>query len=642
MSALSPYTLRSFGLGSVCAAIIAAGAPYCNMVLRGSYMTQDFSTPGAFFILFVLLGLVNVGLKVLLPLLSLRRGELLVVYSMMLVASAITTCGLSEYLLPVMTSWLYFATPENRWAELFHEYIPEMLVPYDALAIKHFYEGLPAGQPLPYQVWAMPLLTWSSLIVTLYFVMICMAVILRRQWIEHEKLIYPLALVPQEMVHRADASRLPPFFKSPIMWLGFSLPALISTTNAFHNYFHIFPQVGLSSSVELVPGALHLPFNITFPVLGFAYFINLDVALGLWLCTVLVNIQKGLYGILGIVSSESLDTYSVNPAGIAHQGMGALIVLVVYSLWVGREHLHAVWCRAVLGAEVDDSDEILSYRTAFWGMVGGLLFAGWWLYMSGLPTLIAAFFLLVACVIFIAMTRIVAESGVPEARTPMMPQSFVASGVGTAALGDVGLTALGLTFVWATELRIVVMTSVAHGLKLIEGYKGSQRPFFWALMLAVVVSMVSSAWAILELSYTYGGINMNQWFFGGGARAPFETFVARRLANPSGPSWEGWLSTGIGAAVMAGLMMCRHFLTWWPLHPIGYPIAGLWLMDHSWFSIFLAWAIKGIVLKYWGPMGYRATRPFFMGVILGQFVSAGIWLVIDACTGMTDNRIFSW
>ena len=38
----------------------------------------------------------------------------------------------------------------------------------------------------------------------------------------------------------------------------------------------------------------------------------------------------------------------------------------------------------------------------------------------------------------------------------------------------------------------------------------------------------------------------------------------------------------------------------------------------------------------------RAVRPFFMGAILGQFASAGVWLVIDACTGMTDNRIFSW
>ena len=60
---------------------------------------------------------------------GLARAELLLIYSMMLIASAITTCGLSEYLLPIMGSWLYFATPENRWDDLFHPYIRDFLVP---------------------------------------------------------------------------------------------------------------------------------------------------------------------------------------------------------------------------------------------------------------------------------------------------------------------------------------------------------------------------------------------------------------------------------------------------------------------------------------------------------------------------------
>jgi|TARA_B110000196_G_scaffold281460_1_gene262199 hypothetical protein len=37
-----------------------------------------------------------------------------------------------------------------------------------------------------------------------------------------------------------------------------------------------------------------------------------------------------------------------------------------------------------------------------------------------------------------------------------------------------------------------------------------------------------------------------------------------------------------------------------------------------------------------------AARPFFLGSILGQSTSADVWLVINAFTGMTDNRIFSW
>ncbi len=637
------YTFRAFFLGSVFAAALSAGAPYGNMVLRGSYLSQDFSTPGALFLFFVLAGVLNVLYKCLVPKGGLARAELLLIYCMMLIASAITTCGLSEYLLPIMGSWLYFATPENKWDDLFHPYIRDFLVPTDPLAIKHFYEGLPTGNSIPWAAWALPIFAWSLLVVAVYFAMICVAVILRRQWIEREKLIYPLAQLPLDMVRDSDESVLPPFFKSPAMWVGFILPCLISSINAGHNYFHVLPQIQLTTGIDLFRNSVHLPVVLSFPVLGFAYLINLDIAFSLWFFNVAVNMQRGLYGVLGIPTGEALDTFSVSPAGIAHQEMGALIVLVVFTLWVGRGHFKDVFRKALFNAaDVKDDDEILSYRVAVWGAFSSLVFAGAWLWLSGMPPLVALIFLLSAFAVFVAMTRIVAESGVPEARTPMMPQSFVTTGIGTSAIGETGITALGFTFTWATELRIVVMTSAAHALKLLDGQQGRHRPFFWALMLAVLVSMASSLFAILYLSYQYGGINLNRWFFGGGARAPFESFVARNLSNPTGPSWQGWFSTGIGASVMSALMLARHYLVWWPLHPIGFPIAGLWLMSHSWFSIFLAWLCKAVALKYWGPRGFQAARPFFLGAILGQFTSAGVWLLIDAFTGMTDNRIFSW
>ena len=637
------YTFRAFFLGALFAAFLAAGAPYSNMVLRGSYMTQDFSTPGALFLFFMLVGVFNALYKSVVPQGGLSRSEMLLIYSMMLISSAITTCGLSEYLLPIMGSWLYFATPENRWNDLFHPYIRDFLVPDDPQAIKHFYEGLPSGAGLPWEVWLLPVAAWSVLIVAIYFAMICVAVILRRQWIEREKLIYPLAQLPLDMVRASDEQRLPPFFKSTAMWIGFAIPCVISSTNAFHNYFHVFPEIQLSSHIGLFRDSINLPVVLSFPVLGFAYLINLDIAFSLWFFNVLVNVQKGLYGVFGITSGEALDTFSVNPPAIAHQEMGALIVLVIFTLWVGRGHLGDVWRKALFDvSDVDDGDEILPYRVAVFGALISLGLAALWLWASGMPMAVAIFFLISAFAIFVAMTRIVAESGVPEARTPMMPQSFVTTSIGTSTIGETGITALGFTFTWATELRIVVMTSAAHALKLLDGQQGRHRPFFWALMLAVLVSMLSSMWAILDLSYRYGGINLNQWFFGGGARSPFESFVARRLANPVGPSWDGWVSTGIGASIMSGLMLARHYLTWWPIHPIGFPLAGLWLMSHSWFSIFLAWLIKAVALKYWGPRGFQAARPFFLGAILGQFTSAGIWLLIDACTGMTDNRIFSW
>jgi len=56
-----------------------------------------------------------------------------------------------------------------------------------------------------------------------------------------------------------------------------------------------------------------------------------------------------------------------------------------------------------------------------------------------------------------------------------------------------------------------------------------------------------------------------------------------------------------------------------------------------WFSVFVAFLLKSIVLKYGGPQLYRRAVPFFLGMILGEIVPAGIWLVIDAFTGMNGN-----
>jgi hypothetical protein len=46
-----------------------------------------------------------------------------------------------------------------------------------------------------------------------------------------------------------------------------------------------------------------------------------------------------------------------------------------------------------------------------------------------------------------------------------------------------------------------------------------------------------------------------------------------------------------------------------------------------------------LAIKY-GPGLFRRTRPFFLGLILGQFSIAGIWLIIDFFMGMTDNVVF--
>ena len=46
-----------------------------------------------------------------------------------------------------------------------------------------------------------------------------------------------------------------------------------------------------------------------------------------------------------------------------------------------------------------------------------------------------------------------------------------------------------------------------------------------------------------------------------------------------------------------------------------------------------------MILKYGGVTAYRAGRPFFLGLILGQITCVGAWMIIDSVTGMVGNYI---
>ena len=188
-------------------------------------------------------------------------------------------------------------------------------------------------------------------------------------------------------------------------------------------------------------------------------------------------------------------------------------------------------------------------------------------------------------------------------------------------------------------MRSFVMASCANGLKLADELGGDKRPLFWAMILALVVSLASAVWMLLGVSYEAGALNMRLGGTGTAHRAGFD-FIARLLRTPTEAYIWGWFHTGTGAAVMGVLMWARWRFISWPLHPLGYPIGPIWIMDALWFNMFLAWLIKIVVLKYRGVGLYRKTRPFFFGLILGNIVPGGIFLIVDHFTGMVGNIIF--
>jgi len=638
-------TARSIIIGSLLAVLISVGAPYGNMIIRGSYMALDFSAVGALFLLFLVAGVVNVALRVLSPRCRLSKSELIVVYIMMLIACSICTMGLGEQILPIISACSYYATPENGWADTILPHVKSWIMPQDAEAIKYFYEGLPRHMPIPWRAWVKPLSFWAIFVLTLHFVMTCMMVIVRRQWITRERLVFPLTRVPLEMVQPPENGVVPPFFRNRIMWLGFAIPFVISSIIALHNYSPYFPRINLHGQVPIFRDTTTLRFRLSFPIVGFTYLINLDIAFSLWFFNLVALIEKGTLAVLGVEGPKNLGIYGANRTPLlAHQGMGAITVLVVCGLWMARRHLWDVVRKATVGADdVDDSDEIMSYRTAFWGMIVGIIILCVWQWCAGLSVLGAVGFIVLAFVIFFGLTRVVVEGGVAEAVAPTIAAPMLTASVGTSAIGgSSGLTALAFGYVWSSDIRTFVMAASGNGLRLAEEIESKRRRhLFWAMMLAIVLSIVASIGTIMFLAYRYGGINLNTWFFQNGPQWPYKYAAERmKLGVPGKDIWIGWKHKLLGAAVMTGLMVARYRILWWPFHPLGYAIGCVWIMDQIWLSIFIAWLLKALILKYGGPRFFQKLRPFFLGLILGQFVVAGTWLVVDYFTGMTDNRVF--
>lgn len=159
-----------------------------------------------------------------------------------------------------------------------------------------------------------------------------------------------------------------------------------------HSYFPNFPQITKTFALPLFRDTVSLSFWFSPPWTGFFYFVNLDITASIWIFYILTTIQRGIFNIVGLQSTQRIDFYSIEPF-LAHQGMGSMIVFVLVGLWVGRGHLQNVYRKAFHGDEaIDDSGEMLSYRQALLGLLAALALVVVGLCMMGLTLPTSALF----------------------------------------------------------------------------------------------------------------------------------------------------------------------------------------------------------------------------------------------------------
>ena len=631
-------SLKAVLVGLILCLVIAAGEPYGVLFLRGSALAADFSTGAALCLFFLLALLVN-PLARLFTGLRLQSGELATIYIMMIVASAIPSWGLTMNLIPLLGGFFYFATPENDWASMIIPHLSEWLVPNEPEVIWKLFEGGARGEAVPWATWGKSLLVWGLFMSTVYFVTLCLLVILRKQWIERERLLFPLAILPLEMADQRQDRYLPALFRNPLMWVGFLIPAFFNSLNVLHSYFKIVPKVDLNVTASILRNSVNLNFTPRFEVIGLAYLLNLEVSLGVWFFALLAHLQTGLERMLGWSIGPSQPFSDPGSPSVGHLALGAMFFLVGASFWNGREHIRGVVRKALRGdSKVDDSGELLSYRTAVCGAFFGSLLALAGLLGAGLNLLSALVFLIASLVIFVGLARIISQTGLAYARSPVAAPVFTVNTLGTSLVGPGGMTILGLHFAWAADIRTFVMASAATGLKIAEVVRLEYRRLFWAIMAAIVISLIGSMWSVVTLGYSFGGINLDGWFFNGLPHFA-GNWITQNIQNPHSVQVWHLGFAALGAVLMGALTYLKGHLVGFPIHPVGLALGLTAPIYQVWFSIFLAWFFKVFILKYGGVRLYRHLRPFFLGLTLGMFISAGLWLFIDFLSGMSGNRL---
>jgi hypothetical protein len=173
----------------------------------------------AIFCLF-LVAVFNLLFRKLVPRKALSQGELLTVYVVLLTAITVSGHDFTQGLFCSVGVARWFATPENEWASLFWKYLPQHLTVNDEGVLREFFEGESSFYNLQYiKGWLQPMVWWTLFLSALAFTTICINAIIRKQWIEREKLTYPLVQLPFEMT-REDAGKT--FFRNRLLWIGFA------------------------------------------------------------------------------------------------------------------------------------------------------------------------------------------------------------------------------------------------------------------------------------------------------------------------------------------------------------------------------------------------------------------------------------
>jgi hypothetical protein len=643
-------TWRSVLLGSLAVVLVCGLTPYNDFVVANTYFIGSYLPVALVLVFLVLIVLVNAPLHRLRPRWALTAGELAVIMAMMLVSCSIPSQGLMRSFIPTLVAPFHFAASDETFRRALAKLgLAPALFPVENVdtgneswIVRYFYSRLPEGTAVPYGAWIGPLAAWGVFIGALWATLLALAVILRPQWATNERLPFPLAQVEASLIEPPRPGRsLNALLGSRVFWIGAVCVFGIESLIALHKYLpHLIPPVTLTydvSSVMTEPPLFYFAAAIKrntvhFTLVGAMFFVQTRVAFSVW----------SIYLILQTIGVAFQSQGAEIPGSAWHdQHLGACLAFLAGVIWIGRHHWGRIVRHAFVGLRAGERvPPDGTHRGAFFTAVGGLAIMLAWLVAMGVGPALALLIVGIILLAHLVVARIVAETGLPLVRVnPAAAQIYTLWPVSAFSGRDIFFAGV-FTANGAFHTRESLLTYATHGLWVHDSThppaasrRGLVALLVWALVLGFGVGCVSSLWCYYNyitpidrnattILNNHGTENLPKLEI----VDPMNRFTAGQFApKRHDPALHLTLGAGITGLLQVGALRYSA----WPFSPVGYIVSGQWFIHPTWFSVFLGWLCKVLVLRFGGATMFQKARPFFIGIIFGEALAIATWLVVN-------------
>jgi hypothetical protein len=669
-------TVRSILLGSLLVALLAAWVPYQYVVggggIEGGYM------PLAGFLAIGLFVVTNALLVRFAPHRRLGASEHAVVLAMILSACGVVNIGLFRQLPGNLVGIWYVAVENTDWKNTLDALdLPDWVFPTMAgdtvderfidPVVQDFMSRVAlddrsfANQwnAVPWRAWLTPAVAWGAFGVCLWGACLSLVLIFRRQWVENERLPFPIASIYLSLLAPPEPGRaFNAIIRARTLWIAFGLIYVWGILEGMHVYDpRHFPEIPQGYDFRTLFGEPPWTFTtwgfqrqqvLSFTMIAVTSFVTTKVSFSIWFFFVAQQAARMIYG--SMYQAELTDPMATD------QTLGAYVAYALAMLFVARHHLATVARQMIRGARAGEPrGRYVPYLVVGWAFVaflGGMVV---WLCAAGASLAGAVVISAWIVLALVVLARLVAETGlVFVVFTLSISRWFVYAlqdlpaglAVRTTTrtyfysnlMGGIFQQDLGHAFApqAATSLRI----ADGSGFDAADGEPGGWRkaaPFVAAMALAVVIAYVVAGGGWLHMQYNHAvmldsnGAVINDWGTFGMPRWHVLNWTAEYAPPRTGPveTHSRPLHFLLGAGITGACGALRLRYAGWPLHPVGFILSYGWGLNWIWFSIFLGWLVKVIIVRFGGGSLLRSSRPFFIGLILGEAAAGLTWIAVS-------------